>query len=98
MDEPKLPAWFRVQGLADLDQVAGYIGELQARAIKAEAERDRLRVERDLLRVALQSLIDEQNGPPLIRDAPAWYRAMVDANRALGRYESVEYYEQQIRS
>lgn len=32
---------------------------------------------------ALEDLCDEQNGPPLIRYAPAWDRAMVGANDAI---------------
>ena len=35
------------------------------------------------LREALQALYDEQNGPPLIRDAAGWEAAMELASKAL---------------
>ena len=36
---------------------------------------------------ALQELMDEQNGPPLIRDAPAWEAAMSKARAAIAKVE-----------
>jgi hypothetical protein len=40
----------------------------------------------DLLE-ALQDLMDEQNGPPLIRDAPQWEAAMDKARAAIAKAE-----------
>lgn len=44
-----------------------------------------LRRENDLLRNALESLVDLQNGPPLLKYAEEWELAMWAARRALGR-------------
>lgn len=39
---------------------------------------------------ALENLMDEQNGPPLIRDAASWQVAMDNARRVLARKEAKE--------
>jgi len=41
------------------------------------------------LRKALEDLVDQQNGPPLVRDAEAWQAAMDQAQVVLG-YTAVE--------
>ncbi len=51
----------------------------------------------DKLRNALQNLVDEQNGPPLIARAPQWYEAMALACESLGNNESAEYYRKEAR-
>lgn len=45
------------------------------------------------LREALETLVDEQNVPPLIRDAPRWRKAMATSCKLLGRTEAVAFYE-----
>lgn len=42
-------------------------------------------MERQALRSALEALVDEQNGPPLLRDKERWEAAMANADKALGR-------------
>lgn len=42
-------------------------------------------MERQALRSALEDLVDEQNGPPLLRDKERWEAAMANADKALGR-------------
>ena len=52
---------------------------------KAEGlEREKVEAERDALRSALQALVDEQNGPPLLKDSEYWEAAMNQAGEALG--------------
>jgi hypothetical protein len=53
---------------------------------------DCLCIHKDELRLALQDLIDEQNGPPLIRHQHGWAKAMVKANMALGQHEPADFY------
>ncbi len=40
------------------------------------------------LRSALEGLVDQQNGPPLLRNDQAWYRAMTKAARLLERKQA----------
>ena len=47
-------------------------------------EREKVEAERDALRSALQALVDEQNGPPLLKDSEYWEAAMNQAGEALG--------------
>ena len=51
------------------------------------------------LRYTLQSLYDNQNGPPLTqkRFAHPWYDAMIQASKLLGNSNSVEMYTAQKR-
>lgn len=60
-------------------QVARYAGAFRELA-KTKQERDRLKM-------ALESLMDEQNGPPLLdrRHKEAWEMAMEEAREATGR-------------
>lgn len=51
-----------------------------------------LRIELAEMRAALETLVDEQNGPPLARHADSWRKAMCEAARLLGRSESERYY------
>lgn len=53
----------------------------------------RLQQEVKRLRAALFALVDEQNGPPLIRHQKHWLRAMRQAYTALGETESANYYQ-----
>ncbi len=48
-----------------------------------------LRRENEALRNALESLVDLQNGPPLISDTAEWELAMWAAYRVLGRPDYV---------
>jgi hypothetical protein len=50
----------------------------------------------DELRDALEHLLDEQNGPPLAKYAADWHKAMMVANRVLGRTEGAELHEQKL--
>lgn len=53
---------------------------------KADAmERVNMRVRIQELERALQALLDEQNGPPLLRDAAAWEAAVRRAQDVLRR-------------
>ena len=57
----------------------------QAARIKAlEADQSKREAENARLRRALESLMDIQNGPPLVRDTEAWNEAMAEAGQALG--------------
>ena len=47
-------------------------------------EREKVEAERDALIEALQALVDEQNGPPLLKDVEYWEAAMNQAGEALG--------------
>ena len=47
-------------------------------------EREKVEAERDALIEALQALVDEQNGPPLLKDVEYWEAAMSQAGEALG--------------
>jgi len=51
-----------------------------------QAENARLREQADALAEALQDLMDEQNGPPLIRDAEYWQAAWDKSAAALAAY------------
>ena len=46
------------------------------------------------LRDALQSLVDEQNGPPLIRDADSWCDAMIEAADVLSGPQAAAFYRE----
>ena len=63
-------------------------------AIRAELEK--AKVEARELRSALSSLIGEQNGPPLIRNARYWYEAMIFAYKTLGDERCADYYRNQL--
>lgn len=53
-------------------------------------EQLKLRIEE--LETALELLVYEQNGPPLITDAFAWNAAMYQAYKCLGRLSAADYY------
>jgi hypothetical protein len=56
---------------------------LKAKLAKKEKDYEALMAQRDELIEALQSLYDEQNGPPLIREEKHWKEAMDKAEKAL---------------
>jgi len=56
---------------------------LRHKLAAAEATASRQAKEIGELRKALQNLMDEQNGPPLIKREPRWQVAMSDARAAL---------------
>ena len=60
--------------------------------LDAIAEIDRLGGIVAKLQKALDKLIGEQNGPPLIRHEQKWYTAMIEAHRALGSKHSETFY------
>lgn len=51
---------------------------------EAADEIERLRADNDRLREALEYLVDEQNGPPLLGHEHSWRIAMEKARAALG--------------
>lgn len=54
---------------------------------EAADEIERLNIEIARLREALESLLDEQNGPPLIGSALSWQKAVDQARAALAEKE-----------
>ena len=56
---------------------------IKAKLAKKEKDCEALMAQRDELVEALQSLYDEQNGPPLIRYEKHWNAAMMKAEAAL---------------
>lgn len=54
-------------------------------AANAVEEFEKLQVENEQLKDSLQSLYDEQNGPPLIRNKESWQKAMDEADKLLLR-------------
>ena len=56
----------------------------RAEIIQQAATIERLQAENSQLREALESLLDEQNGPPLIRHAASWQAAVDRAMAILG--------------
>ncbi len=50
-------------------------------------EVDQLQAENKKLYEALQSLCDEQNGPPLLRHKKSWQAAMDEADRLLSKHK-----------
>lgn len=59
------------------------VARLAAELMEANHENERLTFILNLQREALQSLYDEQNGPPLIRYEKHWNAAMMKAEAAL---------------
>jgi hypothetical protein len=60
---------------------------LKARCSLLSLDVSTLRVKIDKLRIALQTLYDEQNGPPLENDKKDWQEAMRMAEEALMKEE-----------
>lgn len=50
------------------------------------------------LRDILETLMDEQNGPPLIRDAKRWHAVMERASEAVGRIEAAKFHGEKART
>jgi hypothetical protein len=59
------------------------MGDDNYKALKARCSLLSLEVKIDKLRIALQALYDEQNGPPLENDKKDWQEAMRMAEEAL---------------
>lgn len=71
-------------------QAVEYGRQCEAEIRRKDATIDAQATEIAALKGALENLMDEQNGPPLIRDAASWQVAMDNARRVLARKEAKE--------